>query len=572
MTLDPRTIREGSGDAAAGGHGSIPRQILTSLIIVTVCWIFLRLGSLIVSVAVSHTWHPDDPIPAAYAFVFRQLIMVFLYPSVLNVFRPAFIPLYNEIRAKSGREEAQRFAGGILEIGVVFATAAFVVLWSFPEVTVRFMAPHFEQAQRDACVRMLREMAPGIFALLLAEMYLILFHAEKKFGFPHTAEAIQKIGWGLGIVALAHGLGWQDRAIGVSYSAACFVQLAVNMYGMIRVYGWVFVPVGAGDWFRRYGARAGALALPLVIGTFGARLRDWLTHRLQSSLDNVSYVSVEFARQLTNLPVIFLGTLVSIVMLPHLAHILHTAGSEKHRETVQNTVETLCLLSIPIVAGILVLAPELMALVFIRPGWGPAEYSFCADGALAMRMIAVGFLFVVIENILMPGLFSIQSMWWPVMWGLAASGFQILCLAALAEAGLPRTSRMLLAGVAFVYPLSRIFKNSVLLLVLRRKIGIFPGRSLVTFPAKLAGVFAAVFIGTFLAHRLTTRLLGGIPVGAPLLRYKLMIALQIALPSVALLIVFAAAVLLLGYRQRLEALWEAVRKRPGKDAADAVES
>ncbi|NOY79477.1 MAG: hypothetical protein GXP31_00580 [Kiritimatiellaeota bacterium] len=563
-------LRSAADDALQ--KGSIARQIFSSLAIVAVCWIFLRVGSLIVSVAISHTWHPNDPVVSAYAFLFRQLIMVFLYPSVLNVFRPAFIPLYNEIKKAESREAALVFAGGVLEIGLLFTLAVFGVLWAFPDGTVNFMAPHFTPEQHAASVRMLREMAPGILCLLWAEMYLIIFHAEKKFAFPHGAEAVQKIAWGVGIVVAARALGWQHRAIGLSYSAACLIQLAINSFGMVRTFGWLFRRVGLRSWGRRWGLRIGTLALPLVVGVLGARLRDLLTHWLQSSLAAVSYVSVEFARQLTNLPVIFLGTIVSIVMLPHLASILHSNGRESHRQTVQGTVETLCLLSIPVIVGVLVLAPELMALVFIPPTWGAAEYGLCAEGALAMRMIALGFMFVVVENILMPGLFSIQSMWWPTLWGLAASVFQILCLVGLAEADLARDSRILLAGVAFVYPLSRIFKNGVLLMVLRRKIGLFPGKDLPVFAGKLLLVGGASFGAAFAVHRAFGLVSGGIPVGRSMLAYKGLLVLQLAVPSAVMAVVFAGMVLLVGYRAHLLALIKAVRDRKAARGTPAATS
>ena len=540
---------------------SVARQIFSSLAVVAVCWFFLRLGSLIVTVAISHTWHSDDPVVSAYAFLFRQLIMVFLYPSVLNVFRPAFIPLYNEIKKKDGQDAALVFAGGVLEIGMLCTLLVFGILWTFPDGVVQFMAPHFTPDQHAASVKMLREMAPGILCLLLAEMYLIIFHAEKRFAFPHGAEAVQKIGWGLGIVFAARLLGWHNRAIGLSYSAACLAQLLINGTGMLRTFGWLFRHGSPREWLRRWGPRAGALALPLVVGIMGARLRDLLTHWLQSNLDKVSYVSVEFARQLTNLPVIFLGTIVSIVMLPHLASILHSHGRESHRQTVQGTVETLSLLAIPVIAGVLVLAPELMALVFIPPEWGPAEYGLCTEGALAMRMIAIGFLFVVIENILMPGLFSIQSMWWPTLWGLAASAFQILCLVGLSRANLARDSRILLAGVAFVYPLSRIFKNGVLLLVLRHKIGIFPGRELPVFLGKLLFVAGTSCSATFAAHRFFGLVSGPIPVGKSMVAYKGLLLVQLTVPSAVMVVVFVGSVFAVGYRAHLIALIRSIRRK-----------
>ncbi len=548
---------------------SVAKQIFFSLFVVGVCWIFLKLGGLIVTVAISHTWDADVPVVSAYALLFRQLIMMFIYPSVLKIFLPAFIPLYNEIRNQDGEEAATVFARGVLEIGMLVGFIVFGVLWLFPDVTIRFMAPEFSEAQHVASVRMMRQMGPGILCLLFAEMYLILFHAEKRFAFPHGAEAAQKIVWGVGILATAKLLGWEGRAIGLTYTAACALQLTVNLVGMKRSFGWVFQATSLGKWMRRWGKRAGVLVLPLVVGILAARLRDLLTLRVQSHLDSVRFVSVEYARQLTNLPIVLMGQIVSIVMLPHLASILHSHGKEDHRLTLEKTIETLSLLSIPIVAVTLVMAPELVAFVFLPAEWTGANAATCEQGALAVRMIALGFTFTVLENILLPGLFSIKSMWWPILWGLVASAFQILCLLGLASAELAADSAVLVAGVALVYPLSRIFKNGILLFVLRRKTDIFHGSEFPVFVGKMLTFVVATTACTFAAHRVTGIVLGGIPVGKRFLVYKLTLVAQLALPSIAAFCVFFALVWFGGYRQQLTDLVKALLKKRGKKSQAA---
>jgi peptidoglycan biosynthesis protein MviN/MurJ (putative lipid II flippase) len=557
----------------AKGRDSALQQILKSLLIVGVCGIFLRFGSLIVTVAVSHLWEPENPVVSAWAFLFRQLIMVFIYPSVLNLFRPAFIPLYNEIKTKEGPEAAMVFARGVLEIGIFLALMVFGVIWFWPELTVTVMAPAFSAEQHAASVALMRQMAPGILFLLVAEMYLILFHAEKRFAFPHGAEALQKIAWGVGIVVGAKLLGGKESVIGTAYSAGCLLQVLVTAYGMQRTFGWVFRYASLRAWMSRWGRRAGWLVLPLIVGIVGALARDYLTHWLQTALDKVAYVSVEWARQLTNLPKAFLGQIISMVLLPHLASILHSHGVETHRRTVEGAIETLWLLSIPVTAAMLVLAPEMMALLFIKGHWSESHYALCDQGALAVRMIALGFTFVVLESVLLPGLFSIQSMWWPTLWGVAAAGFQILCLAALAMADLPKDSAILLAGVAVVYPLSRVFKNGILLLVLRRKTGLFPGAVFPLFVAKMVGLLLACTALTYVARKACYPFLGGIPVNASAAVYKLKLALQIGVPCGVMCVGFLVLTWFGGYREQMLDLIRLARAgRKGRAQVDVPEA
>ncbi|MBT3376677.1 MAG: oligosaccharide flippase family protein [Lentisphaerae bacterium] len=566
-----------SGDGNARGAATV-RQIFLSLAVVGICWVFLRFGSLIVSMTISHTWEPKDPVVVAYSLLFRQLVMMFVYPSVLKIFRPAFIPLYNEIKEEEGSEQAMAFARGVLEIGMLVGFLLSAFMWVFPSLTVKLLASGFSLECHAASVRMLRQMAPGILCLLFAEMYLILFHAEKKFGVPHGAEAVQKISWGVGIFVAFKLLGWNNiRAIGLTYAFACFLQLTVNLVGMKRTFGWIYRHYGLGLWGRKWGKRAAVLALPLVVGIAAARLRDLFTIQLQSHLDAVRFNSVEWARQLTNLPLAFMGQIVSIVMLPHLASILHSDGKEHHRQTLETTIEAMWLISIPVVAVTIVMAPELVALVFLPANWTEAHHAACQQGALAMRVIALGFTFMTLENILLPGLFSIKSMWWPIIWGLVASLFSILCLTVLASLGLSETSSWLVAGVAFVYPASRIFKNGILLLVLRKKTGLFPGKRFAVFILKMAGLVLGTLALAYAARLVSGQVLGSIPAGDPALVYetkraflkataiyKARVALQLGVPTAVCLVGFGVLVLLAGYKEHVRQLIQALLAGRGK--------
>ena len=580
-------------DPGEGSGASVTRQIFASLFVVAVCWIFLRFGSFIVSVAISHLWTADEPVAYAYAFIYRQLVMTFLYPSILKIFRPAFIPLYNEVKKNEGTQAAAEFALGTMQLVVLLGLAVFGLIWLSPEFTIRFVkaplsflpdgmrlfmvehftaikvvfeAPNLDRPEIAVTVRMMRHMAPGILCLMFAEMYLLLFHAERKFAYPHGAEAVQKISWGIGIVIAAKVLGWEGGAVAATYVAACGLQLAVNLAGMVRTFGWFAGPIRLRTWFRRWGKRAGVLALPLTVGILYARFRDALNLGFQDALGNVKFVSVEYARQLTNLPVQFLGTIVSLVMLPHLSAILHSQGKESHRQTLEGTIETLWLLTIPIVCVTLVMAPELVALVFINTNWGAADFQLFSQGGVAVRMFALGLTFLVIENILLPGLFSIKSMWWPILWGIAASTLQIVCLFGLAFSGLPKESTWFLAGVAFAFPLSRIVKNGVLLLVLRWKTDIFPGLRFGAFLGRICLVTFGTLGAACLARIAGQRVLPAIPTGADtgLLVYKLKIALQLAVPSAVAFGAFVALGVMTGYRPHLEALVRSLLKRGGK--------
>jgi peptidoglycan biosynthesis protein MviN/MurJ (putative lipid II flippase) len=294
-----------------------------------------------------------------------------------------------------------------------------------------------------------------------------------------------------------------------------------------------------------------------------ARLRDWLTLHYQSELGTVSFNSIENARTLTNLPIAFLGQIVSLVMLPFLSGVLHQGGAAEHRRVLENTIETLCLVSLPVVAVFLVLAPELVSLVFIPAEWDAQTTQFCYQAGLATRLISLAFTLMVLENILLPGLFSIKSLWWPILWGVAASFLQLVWLLGLARIRDSIDPLLVLLGVACAYPLSRVCKNGILLLVLRRKTGLFPGRRFLRTGLRLALILAGTLGACALAKLGTRAVLGGIPTqaGVSLLRYKLTLVVQLAIPGAVCGLAFLALTLALGYGHHLQSLIRNLRDR-----------
>jgi peptidoglycan biosynthesis protein MviN/MurJ (putative lipid II flippase) len=90
-------------------------RIVRGMAVILFFGAFLRLGGLIINMLVGQIYGPG-PINDTYNAVFSIIISTFLFSSALKIFAPAFMPMFADLRAKSGDfEGAVSFLRGLLD-------------------------------------------------------------------------------------------------------------------------------------------------------------------------------------------------------------------------------------------------------------------------------------------------------------------------------------------------------------------------------------------------------------------------------------------------------------------------
>ena len=549
---------EGSLPSDKPSHtaGAIGLRIARAMFVVVFFWLFWKLGGFLLSVIIGRVFQADPVAKDAYGFIYKVLIFAIIYPAILKVLVPAFMPLFIEERGNTSEEAAWDFANTIANILLALNIALLCLGMVFTTEIVATLAPGFNDYTRDSVARMLRWMFPGIFLMNLCVMALALQNAYKVFSYPSAGDAVQKLLWAVLVFAGVQLLGVNRMLIAYGFLIGCVAQLAVNLVGLrakLRLYrlrlpllrmsrigrelgilailagllwalrlairagasslaaakinpgiieysSWLFMGgVYSGYlWWRcrRSGSTIGrfaALASPLLISVLFARWRDLTTSFFQTFTKPGWFGDLEFAKSIGNLPHIFLGQTLAIAMLPYLCDLASQKNWKTFGQVLTTTLRLLAFVFLPMTIVLMILDEGLFRLVF--DGGDRSEFSVQLGG-IGLRFYVWGLLFFAIENALMQSFFSRQKVWWPTLLGIGAAVLHVLTLTVLINwCGFDYPYEIFLLS-ALILPASRAVKNTALLLITRMHVDMLPLRPTLVFAGKLLIVCVAVWGAT----------------------------------------------------------------------------
>ena len=522
--------------------GSLGRKILKAMLVICVFWVFWKFGGFLLNVLVGSFFAASKEADA-YFFVYKYVIYLAIYSTALKVLMPVFIPVFTEQMEEKGEEEAWRFVNSVLNL-IALGLLAFVVGGLVFAPTIASLAEGFTSETREITARLLRVMLPGVVGLILGILTYALLNSYKVFDYPAAGDAAQKLVWAVVLFVAFKFLGLGVMAIAIGFLAGCGAQIAVNLFGLrskLHLYRpliampaarrlgrellWLLLVGGlfagfawavrdtanAKLWILTAGAFLGcgyavwlwwraekstsvmgkfaALSAPLLIGVLFARYRDFATAYFQSYTQTGVFADLEYARTAGNLPTVLVAYALSVAMFPYLCDLATKRDTATFAELLSRTIRLIALFFVPLTVVMIVLDEPIMRLIFDRGNF-PEVHLRYAGTALSVFIFAL--FFYAVENVVMQSFFSLQQMWWPTGLGIASAIFHALFMyTAIHLLGFNYPYEIFIV-VALSFPLSRLFKNVLLLLVMNARVPIFPLRETAIFGAKLAGLCAGV--------------------------------------------------------------------------------
>ena len=545
----------------------VGHRIAKAMFVVVFFWFFWKFGGFLINLLIGRLYGEVALAKDVYTFTYKLVIFAVIYPSLLKVIVPAFMPLFTE-RLQRSEEEAWAFANTVTNLLVMLNVGLLCVGLLFTEKLVQTLAPGFDAETRRAATATLRVMFPGIFAMNLCVMALVIQNAYKVFSYPSAGDAVQKIVWAIAILVGSRFFGVRMEVIAYGFLAGCVCQILVNVVGLwpkrrfyrlrlpllsarrLAVEGstlagfalaaWVFsawVVPSSGVAFQRLGLdpefveftgwlflsglfatqlwwrgrrRAGfmgrfaALAAPLLLGILFARWRDLTNAFFQSYTKAGWFGNLELAKTIGNLPHIMLGQALAIAMLPYLCELAAKKDWESFGGVLTSTLRMLALIFIPLTVGLCVLDRSIFQLIYDQGNW--TEQDLMLGGA-GLRFFVWGLVFFAIENALMQSFFSTQKVWWPTLLGIAAAVFHIVLMVGLVRWFEFDSPYEIYIVTAASLSASRAFKNLILLGVTRLHVPILPLRSSLVFAVKVTlistGVWAAMHYPLMVTKKFT---------------------------------------------------------------------
>ncbi len=431
----------------------------------------------------------------------------------------AFVPTFSRYLATKSKEEARELSnivatllmmivGGLCCLGML-ASPLFVELFAsgFHAVPGKF----------DLAVDLVRIMFPFLLLVALAAQAQGILNSCHQFGVPAVSSSL----FNIGSIATGLALGrWLGPRIGLSavhcmafgVVAGGAAQLAFQLPWVWRAgFHWnprlVMQHEGVRQILRLMGPAViggASVQVNVLINTmFAAGLRDASGHAMNGP---VTWLNCAF--RFMQLPIGIFGISLASAALPRLARSAAQQDTAGFRDTLQQSLTTMMLLTIPASVGLAVLGRSMIALVYQH---GKFLAFDTQQTAMALACYALGLASYASVRLLAPAFYTLGDAKTPMLVSMAS----VLVNAAVSYAtvegfGLGHT------GLALSLSAVSIFNSIALLAFLSRKLGGIGARELALNCAKSLAASAVMGVA---CQALITAVPGAIPsllLGIPL--------------------------------------------------------
>ena len=538
------------------GH-SVAYRIVRGMFVVLFFWLFWKFGGFLLNAVVGRVYGAG-PESDAYFFAAQSVVFLLIFSRLMAILVPSFTPVFIEEKNERGEEAAWDFASTVINLLMVGAAIVMLIFYVYAEPITDTLVRGFGDEARALGIRLLRWILPGAALMMLYLPVRAVLNSYKVFSYPSAAEAAQKLIWAVGLYVTYRFLHLGVLAVAAGFLTGTAGLMAISLFGIRRyaghyrlrlpglswgrllketliggafVVGTIAVLTVLGRslpedlkyrdiiqlsvvlaavmgftgqiWYRARGrdgvmARFATLAAPLLVSTVFAAYRDVITYYFQSFAARGVFSDIEFARRIVFVPTTVVAYALSVAMFPYLCELASKKDHAVLGNIVTKATRMLALGFVPLTVMTIILAGPVSRLVLDRGTWAPLHLRYTA---VALALLAIGLIIYAWEYIIMQGYYSLQRMWAPALMGIIATIFQFSFLAIpIYGLGYDYPVQIFFLA-ALAYPVSRYFKNLILLVMLRRHVPILPPRETALFGLKLLILTAGMGGATWVGHR-----------------------------------------------------------------------
>src|SRR5437763_4060036 len=311
------------------------------------------------------------PVADAF-FVAQRLPNLFRSLFAEGAFSAAFVPLFAGTMAEHGKETARVFAEDALAV-LLAALLVFVLLGeNFMPAVMAVIAPGFSEdpAKFSLAVDLGRITFPYLLFISLVALQGGVLNSVDRF----AAAAATPILLNLFLIAalfLMRHFGWHDgRALAWAVCAAGFGQFLWLLFSCARAGLALRLPVPR---LTQGVRRTLAVMAPGTVGAGVTQLNLLISTALASLLPGGSVSYLYYADRLNQLPLGVVGIAVGTAILPGLSRQVRLGHAADAVDPQHRGVELALLLPLPAAVALALLATPILAVLFQRGAFGPAD-------------------------------------------------------------------------------------------------------------------------------------------------------------------------------------------------------
>ena len=467
---DKTALNPGQSAATTGERGRVLRSAGTVAGITLVSRL-AGYGRDMVATAFFGTGLPADAFVAAFGLpnILRRLV------GEGNV-AAAFVPVFQHEAAGRSDAELWKLADTFhLVIAGVAALLTFVGILVAPLLVETLLIPG-NPAAWELTTRLVWITFPYLIFISLASALMAMLNARDRFG----AAAFTPVLYNFTLIASVLVMTRVETPIYVWAVAAVlggflqWLSLVPHAWNL----GLRFRPgVPLSDPALR---RIGALMIPGLFGVGIVQINMFVGRYLASFLATGAISSLFYAGRLTELPLGIFAVAIATVVLPLMSRQAARGAHAEMLSTMNFALRQVAFITLPAMAGMVLLRLEIVSVLFERGEFGPAS---TARTATALAAYCTGLIAFAGVRVVVPGFFAVRNTRTPV---IAAAVAMVVNVAACVLL-IPLFDH---AGVALASSIAAYVNVGLLLFLLRRHVGPLGGRRLLGSALRLSAATA----------------------------------------------------------------------------------
>ena len=389
----------------------------------------------------------------------------------------SYIPIYSEINKIHGHNGCNTFTNQIVNLVLIFCTVfcAAVILFTKPIVWV--FASGFEPKALDTAIMFTRLSIVQLYFMAVSYLLHTYLQLEKSFLLPGLLSLPIKL---VVILSIAISIKTNISVLIVGTVAASILETTILIILSYRKKYRYKAELNMKDPNLK---KMGALTLPALAGTSTNQLNIMAGKTIASYIAEGGITALNYARQLEGF---ISGTVVqsiSIVIYPDMAKKAAHNDIEGLKKTLSSALILVSLLIIPGSIGAMVFSESIVKMLFSR---GAFNVQAARMTSMAWFYYSTGMLWFGVRALLVRAFYALQDTKSPVKNSFIGVAVNIVLNIIL--------SKFLgIAGLALAASISEFISMILLIIVLRRKIGLLHLQKY--FAASIKILIVSLFMG-----------------------------------------------------------------------------
>src|SRR5688572_19260088 len=327
----------------------------------------------------------------------------------------ALVPTFTRALAAGDRTAAWRLASNVITVLLLISCAVVAAGILFAEPLVQMYAEGFRgvPGKLELTIRLTRIMFPFLAMVSMAAVMMAMLNALHRFFIPALSPAmfnVATIACAVIAVPLSPHLGIEPIVVIAAGTLVGGLGQILLQWPALRREGFRYQPMldVHDPWLREIGR----LMVPGVAGLAAVQINLFVNSWLAAGLGTGAVSWLDYAFRLMYMPIGLFGISIATASLPTISGHAASRNDPGVRRAVSSGLRMMLMLNVPATVGLFVLATPIVALIFERGRFTPAD---TAATAAALACYAPGLIGYSAVKLISPAFYAMNNSRIPVV-------------------------------------------------------------------------------------------------------------------------------------------------------------